>query len=134
MPNTTVSRDFGVHRSATKIIDYLHSSFKRYMEEVVYKETDKNGDTVREILGVYKILDPLLLEEVIQFNDTGNFDRIVAAELAIVQALKMDPIHGSVGGSDDGRVKALYSRSKKTKLFVSPKGLFPQNRRKLFHK
>ena len=31
--------------------------------------------------GMAKILDPLLLEEMIQYNETGNFDRIIAAEL-----------------------------------------------------
>ena len=38
VPNTTVKREYGVHRSSQKIIDYLHNCLKKYMEEVVYRE------------------------------------------------------------------------------------------------
>ena len=51
---------------------------------------------IREVTGVSKIFDPVLLEEIIQYNDQGNFDRIVAAELAIAQAYK----DGSYMGRD----------------------------------
>jgi hypothetical protein len=67
---------------------------------------------------VSKIFDPMLLEEIIQYNDQGNFDRIIAAELAIAQALKMDPILGKVGGSGDERLKALFRPNKKNQLFT----------------
>ena len=79
-----------------------------------------------------KIFDPVLLEEIIQYNDEGNFDRIIAAELAIAQALKMDPIIGKVGGSGDDRVKALYSNKPKNQLFTESRGLFNTKKRKLF--
>jgi hypothetical protein len=132
VPNTTVKREYGVHRSAQKIIDYLHNCLKKYMEDVIHKETNENGDVIREVTGVSKIFDPLLLEEIIQYNDHGNFDRIVAAELAIAQALKMDPILGKVGGSGDDRVKALYSTKQKNTLFSDSRGLFNSKKRKLF--
>jgi len=63
----------------------------------------------------------LLLEEMIHFNDEGNFDRIVGAELAIAQALKMDPIIGKVQESRDSRYQNLGNRAKaknKSKMFV----------------
>jgi hypothetical protein len=82
VPNTTVRRDYGIHRSSQKVIDYLHNCLKKYMEESIYKETNEAGDVIKEVLGVSKIFDPVLLEEIIQYNDQGNFDRIVAAELA----------------------------------------------------
>jgi hypothetical protein len=134
VPNTTVKREYGVHRSSQKIIDYLHNCLKRYLEEVIYRETDDEGNVIKESTGVSKIFDPLLLEEVIQYNDEGNFDRIVAAELAIAQALKMDPIMGKVGGSGDERVLALFSKNKKqNRLFSEPsQGLFTNKKRKLF--
>lgn len=124
VPNTTVKREYGIHRSAQKIIDYLHNCLKKYMEETIYKETDENGNVTREVTGVSKIFDPVLLEEIIQYNDQGNFDRIVAAELAIAQAVKMDPILGKVGGSGDDRVKALYLQKQKNTLFSESRGLF----------
>ena len=132
VPNTTVKREYGVHRSAQKIIDYLHNCLKKYMEEVVQRDKDEEGNVIREITGVSKIFDPVLLEEIIQYNDQGNFDRIVAAELAIAQAMKMDPILGKVGGSGDDRVKALYANKQKHTLFSESRGLFNSKKRKLF--
>lgn len=134
VPNTTVKREYGIHRSSQKIIDYLHNCLKKYTEEVIHVEKDDDGNLVREVTGVSKIFDPVLLEEIIQYHDQGNFDRIVAAELAIAQALKMDPIMGKVGGSGDGRVMAMFSRKgKSNKLFEgSSAGLFGTKKRKLF--
>lgn len=132
VPGTTVKREYGVHRSSDKIRDYLHNCLKKYMEESVYKETDENGNVTREVLGISKIFDPVLLEEIIQYNDQGNFDRIIAAELAIAQALRMDPILGKVGGSGDERLKAFFKPNKKNQLFTESRGLFPRKKSKLF--
>jgi hypothetical protein len=132
VPNTTVKREYGVHRSADKIRDYLHNCLKKYMEEVIYKETNENGDVIREATGVTKIFDPVLLEEIIQYNDISNFDRIVAAELAIAQAMKMDPIMGKISGSGDARVQALYAPKQKKSLFSESRGLFNTKKSKLF--
>ena len=99
---------------------------------MVHRDKDEEGNVIREITGVSKIFDPVLLEEIIQYNDQGNFDRIVAAELAIAQAMKMDPIIGKVGGSGDGRVAALYEKRTKNTLFSESRGLFNTKKRKLF--
>ena len=132
VPGTTVKRDYGVHRSADKIRDYLHNCLKKYMEDVVYQEKDDDGNIIKEITGVSKIFDPVLLEEIIQYNDQGNFDRIVAAELAIAQALKMDPILGKVGGSGDDRLKAFFRPNKNNQMFTESRGLFQRKKSKLF--
>ena len=122
VPNTTVKRDYGIHRSSEKIIDYLHTCLKKYMENAIFKETNEAGEVVREVLGVSKIFDPVLLEEVIQYNDQGNFDRIVAAELAIAQALKMDPIMGKIGGTSDERVTSMFKKKRGNVLFTDARG------------
>ena len=132
VPNTTVKREYGVHRSSQKIIDYLHNCLKKYMEEIVYMEKDDNGVVTKEIAGISKVFDPVLLEEIIQYNDQGNFDRIVAAELAIAQAMKMDPIMGRIGGTGDERVKSLYANKAKNPLFSESRGLFNKKKNKLF--
>jgi hypothetical protein len=132
VPGTTVRREYGVHRSSDKIRDYLHNCLKKYMDEVIHRETDADGNVTREFRGVSKIFDPMLLEEIIQYNDQGNFDRIIAAELAIAQALKMDPILGKVGGSGDARVKAIFKPNKKNQLFTESRGLFQKKKSKLF--
>jgi hypothetical protein len=122
VPNTTVKREYGIHRSSDKIINYLHVCLKKYLEESIVKEKDDEGNVIREVLGVSKVFDPVLLEEVIQYNDQGNFDRIVAAELAIAQALKMDPIMGKIGGSGDERVKAMFKKKQGNILFTDSRG------------
>jgi hypothetical protein len=136
VPNTTVKREYGIHRSSQKIIDYLHNCLKKYLEEVIHTEKNDDGKLIREVTGVNKVFDPVLLEEIIQYHDQGNFDRIVAAELAIAQALKLDPIMGRVGGSGDERVKALFTnRNGGIKLFDSNSpGMFGSSKykRKLF--
>lgn len=132
VPNTTVRREYGVHRSSDKIRDYLHNCLKKYMEESILVERDENGDITKEVKGITKMFDPVLLEEIIQYNDVDNFDRIIAAELAIAQALKMDPILGRVGGSGDERVAALFKSKPKNQLFTDSRGLFNTKKRKLF--
>ena len=132
VPNTTVRREYGIHRSSEKIRNYLHSCLKKYMEEVIYVEKDEEGNITKELTGVGKIFDPVLLEEIIQYNDSGNFDRIIAAELAIAQAMKMDPIMGKVGGGGDDRVMSMYKTKRKNTLFTDTRGIFNNNKRKLF--
>ena len=131
VPNSTVKREYGVHRSAQKIIDYLHNCLKRYLEEVIYTEKDEDGNIIRESLGVTRILDPILLEEIIQYDDESNFDRIVAAELAIAQALRMDPIFGRV---ESGEIKGIRPIVKRVKpaLFSSFSGMFRKHKQRLF--
>jgi hypothetical protein len=134
VPNTTVKREYGIHRSSQKIIDYLHNCLKKYLEDVIHAEKDEHGNLIKEVTGVSKIFDPVLLEEIIQYNDQGNFDRLIAAELAIAQALKMDPIMGRVGGSGDERIAALFSKNKKKRSVIESSGgaLFNHRKNKLF--
>lgn len=128
VPNSTVKREYGIHRSARKIIDYLNECLKKYTEEVVYTEKNESGAVVKEYTGITRILDPLLLEEIIQFNEDDNFDRIVAAQLALAQAFHMNPILGRVGGSADERVGAMFKPNRKNILFTESK-LISQRRR-----
>lgn len=132
VPSTTVRRDYGVHRSSQKIRDFLHGCLKKYSEEALVVEKDEEGVIINETKGMVKIFDPVLLEEMIQYNEDGNFDRIIAAELAIAQAMKMDPIIGRVGEKKDVRIESLYSPKKRNKLFGSSDGLFSRNNNKLF--
>ena len=132
VPNTTVRRDFGIHRSAEKIRDFLHGCLKKYSEEAIHIEKDEEGKIISETKGMSKIFDPVLLEEMIQYNEGGNFDRIIAAELAIALAMKLDPIMGRVGAKEDDRVASLYKIKKKSTLFSESKGMFNTRKNKLF--
>jgi len=133
IPNTSQNRDYGLSRSSDKIIDFLHGNLKKYTEEIIHSEKDEHGNTIKEITGMSRILDPMLLEEMIQYNEDGNFDRIVAAELAITQAIEMDPIYGKATQENE-RAKSLYQGNKaKPTLFGETPSLFNKKRtRKLF--
>jgi len=132
VPNTTVHRDFGIHRSAEKIRDFLHGCLKKYSEEVLYEEKDDDGLIISQTKGMAKIFDPVLLEEMIQYNETGNFDRIIAAELAIALAMKLNPMIGTIGGIGDPRINALFNKKEKLKLFAPSSSMFSSRKNKLF--
>jgi len=132
VPNTTVRRDYGIHRSAEKIRDFLHGCLKKYTEEVVHVEKDEDGNTISETKGMSKIFDPVLLEEMIQYNEDGNFDRIIAAELAVSLAMKLDPIFGKIGDNSDSRTSSMGVKRQKSSLFPESRGVFKSNKRKLF--
>jgi hypothetical protein len=133
VPNTTVRRDYGIHRSAEKIRDFLHGCLKKYTEQTLLVEKDEQGEIISEKKGMVKIFDPVLLEEMIQYNEDGNFDRIIAAELAVALAMKMDPIMGKIGGSKDVRVMSMHPRIKQNTLFGESRGLFNNRpKQKLF--
>lgn len=131
VPNTTVKRDYGIHRSAEKVRNFLHACLKKYMEEVIYQEKNEEGEIIKEVTGVTRIFDPMLLEEIINYNDEDNFDRVIAAELAITLAMKLDPIFGAISETDERKPsikkkrnilfpdthQTMFSR-KKSKLFL----------------
>ena len=133
VPGTSVKRDYGIHRSALGIRNYLHATYKKYLEDVAYEERDETGSITYQMLGVNKVLDPLLLEETIRYDDKeGNFDRIVAAELAIALANKLDPIIGAVQEKQDERITSLGKRKPANVLFQRGSNLFVNKKRKLF--
>ena len=132
VPNTTVRRDYGIHRSSSKVRDFLHGCLKKYTEDVIHTELDDEGEVLSSVKGMAKILDPVLLEEMIQYNETGNFDRIIAAELAIGLAMKLDPMMGRVGDKEDARLTSLFKTNKKNILFTESRNLFGRKKNKLF--
>jgi len=132
VPNTTVNRDYGIHRSSDKIRDFLHGCLKTYSEELIIEEKNEDGDVIKSVKGMSKILDPVLLEEMIQYNESiGNFDRIIAAELAIGLAMKLGTVMGKIGGKADPRISALYSGKNANKLFIPDQSIFTSNKPKL---
>lgn len=108
-PHTTVRRDYGIHRSSDRICVHLDGLFKSYLDEVVYVDRETGNET----LGVTRIFDPMLLTEIIKFNfDTGNFDRIVAAELAIAMADHLNPQFVVSNVDKDPRLRSYFDSKK----------------------
>lgn len=112
VPNTTVNRDYGIHRSAERVRAHLDGLLKKYLDEVIYVEKDKEGSIIKEILGVNKVFDPMLLEEIKKFSFDGNFDRVVAAELAVALADHLNPQFVVAEIDKDPRLKAYFDRNK----------------------
>lgn len=133
VPTTQVNREFGIHRSAQRIREHLHGCLKSYLNEVLHIEKDEDGSVIREFLGVYQVRDAMLLEEIAKFNDEDNFDRVIAAELAVAMAKHLDPIMKASSVDEDGRLLSLYNKSNKgSSLFGRASNIFGNVKRKLF--
>lgn len=89
-PNSSSNlRQKGVSASPRNI-ELFNTNLKQYMEEVFASVPIPGSEETKKILGVNKVMDPMLLEEVIKWNKDGNFDRIRALSIAITCARKMD--------------------------------------------
>lgn len=107
VPNSSVRRDYGIHRSSDRIRNHLDGLLKSYLDDVIYKDGDN------ETLGVTRVFDQMLLEEIIHFNsEEGNFDRIVAAELAIALADHLNPQFVVASEKKDPRYEAYFGKRK----------------------
>ena len=76
--------------SSPKNIELFNTNLKQYMEEHFTSAPIPGSEDTRKILGVSKIFDPVVLDEIIKWNKDGNFDRIRALSIAITCARKMD--------------------------------------------
>lgn len=76
--------------SSPRNIELFNTNLKQYMEEHFASVPVSGSEETRKILGVSKINDPVLLDEIIKWNKDGNFDRIRAISIAITCARKMD--------------------------------------------
>lgn len=122
VPNTKVVREKGIHRSSKQIRAFLDGCFKDYLNEVLSQEKDENGSLIKEVLGVSRVMDPMLLEEVIRYNKEGNFDRVIAAELAIALDNKMTPMGKVSTAEGDPRLKAIFNKEKQSSSGVFESG------------
>lgn len=137
VPFSSVNRGKGIHRSSEKVRSFLRTCLKRYLDDVIYREEGPDGSVIKEVYGVTKVLDPMLLEEIIKFNSKdGNYDREVAASLAIALADKMAPMGKANAIATDPRYQALFGDKKQERqtLFLPKKhSLFTGRKRKLFY-
>lgn len=89
---STVSRQYGL-AATPKNIEFCMSLMFQYAKEDIQVGTDpETGNPIKK-LGVTRILDPMLLQEMIKYNSKdkdANFDRIVAFRHAIAYARHLD--------------------------------------------
>jgi hypothetical protein len=102
--NSSVARKKGIHMN-TAIKDYGEGLIKEWLNEE-YATGKKNLE---------KILSEPLLEELINYNDKGNFDRVIALMMIMLYRLQLHNLH----------VKKVESHTRNKSLFESP--LFGEN-------
>lgn len=112
VPNTQVNRKKGIHRSSSQIRTYLHSVLKGYFDEKIGVRRNEKDEVIGDILGITRVMDPMLMEEVSRFNEEDNFDREVAASLCIALAKHLDPQYIVSSTEKDIRLKAYFERAK----------------------
>lgn len=112
-PTSSIDRPYGLSTANPKIRAHVLSNYKKYTEERLHVERDSEGSIVSEILGVSRIMDSILLEETMKYNEDGNFDRIIAASLAVTLANHLDPIVGKITTTEtDPRLQSYFNRNK----------------------
>lgn len=87
VPNSKIQEEYGVRTGSGNLIvlENYFSLVIEYCEEVIGTETLEDG-TFREIYGVTRIKDRMLLKEMISYKKGGNYDRIIAFGIALLAA------------------------------------------------
>lgn len=89
-PTTKASgRTYGIAATVPNI-NYCMALFYEYCKEEIQVGTDPVTGNPLKKLGVTRILDVMLLEEIIKYHKDGNFDRIVAFRHALAYAHHLD--------------------------------------------
>lgn len=130
VPNTEVNRPKGIHRSSSRIRTYLHGVLKQWLDEKIGVHRNEKGEITGDILGVSRVLDAMLLDEIAKFTEDLNCDREVAASLAIALARHLDPQIKVSSTEKDPRIQAYFAGARsRTSLFDGRKPtLFPKRR------
>lgn len=122
-PNSTVNRVYGIHMT-NDIKGYLIGRIIEYLTEVIDVEYDDQGNKVKERLGVTRILDPMLIKELMKYAKKGNFDRVISFGLTLAMAKNMDPVY-NVTDKVDNRYEAYNNIAKRKKtLFTQTRNPF----------
>lgn len=133
--NSKLSRDFGVSRASPKIQKFMHGLLKSYLDDTIDRDLAEDGSIIKETLGINRIMDYALLEEIIGFSDDANCDRLVALECALALVNELDPLLGKIGHTnEDPRFQALFGKKEKPKqsLFKSSNTPFQGRRKPMF--
>lgn len=121
-PNSKHKSTYGLP-ATTQTIEHWNNSAVIYTKELYAKEYNDKGEIIGKKLGVTRILDRMLLEEMIKFNKRqGNFDRVRAFGIAIAHANQLTGLISKI------EIEQEYK--KPTKIIRSPfntlKGLNPR--------
>jgi hypothetical protein len=122
-PNSTVNRDYGIHMTKD-IKNYILSLIIEYITEVIDVERDESGNITKEKLGVTRILDPLLIKELIKFTPKLNVDRVISFGLTLAMAKSLNTQVKIGSNTSDERMKEYFRSIKKPSLFRQTRSPF----------
>lgn len=109
---------------------YCLSLVINYCNEMITVGYDDEGVPIQK-RGVYRIPDPLLLKEIINFSYDGNFDRIVAFGHALALSRYWDRLNllpdTRRNNLDEDRVRAMYQQMRSGKSPYSAGSKNPYN-------
>lgn len=116
MPNSQTNREYGIN-ATVKLVNHIHEDLKQYLTEVIDTVRDPNGNVIKQVLGVSRILDPMLLKEIIAYTPAeGNYDRLRAFCLALSFAKSMTGA-GPVNDIGNNRFSSYRNIKKTNSLF-----------------
>lgn len=100
--NSTVARVYGIHMN-----EQLKDAGEKYIKDWLLKvrDYDENGNPILNLETIYSIG---LLEELIQYNRKGNFDRVMSFMMCMFQ-LQEDELGKEYGKKENTRLKSIVS-------------------------
>jgi hypothetical protein len=122
-PNSTVNRDYGIHMTK-EIKSHILGLIIEYLTEEIDLVRDDKGEIIGKRLGVSRILDPLLLKELLKFTPKLNVDRIIAFGLTLAMSRTLTNKVAVHSNSEDDRIKE-YFNSRKTNSPFRTLGAIP---------
>jgi hypothetical protein len=84
--------EYGFRTSNKEIKEEGLNLLKDWMNKPIGASTDKHGNPIPPMIQLQKIRNKALLREIIAYNEEGNFDRVIALMLAVIQARQMHKI------------------------------------------
>lgn len=112
-PNSKFKGAYGLPATEATIRHWNNASV-RWTKELINKEYKDNSKESVKVLGATKILDPILLKELINYNKkSGNYDRQRSFSIACAYAKQLDANLGGVQEID------TYSYTEKKQVYSS---------------
>jgi hypothetical protein len=98
--NSTVARIYGIH-----MVDVLKDAGEKYIKDwlLEVRDYDENGNPILNLETIYSIG---LLEELIQYNRKGNFDRVMSFMMCMFQTQE-DDIGKDYANAQNGKAKEV---------------------------
>ena len=95
-----------------EIKSHLLGLIIEYLTEEIDVERDDAGNITKARLGVSRILDPLLLKELLKFTPKLNVDRIIAFGLTLAMSRTLYNKVSVHSNSEDDRIKEYFKSRK----------------------